>query len=496
LPGYLADRRYKCLACNLTTRLVSNRSLRAAYVWFKRQSIPFAACSEPGCANEGVNVFEQSGCYESKGSRKAKCKACKKTFNLGEPEHLKQWKKRKKRLTVLYRDLIHKSTNVLELAREFQGGEIKNRSPDVHLLQVATAVLARRIRDYQSYCNAELMARDYPDRFDSLFAEAGGKKDAEPSSPFNGVATLITDTMSATLRSPTENYPRREHHLDAILTSLRIAQPGKRDGPNSRVFLLAAHPVWFHRNGGPFPETPAEAIADAALPVADRQFDHLYHYGTDHSVNGWLKRRRQSYLDGDQGLYMRSEYANLAHFMVVKELTERFDRITLSMDGDWRNCRSAVAVFAERLQTPCAKNDALRRAEIAVVQTEAKNKPDKSSRKRGKGWASEKRRLADDWKRRIEEEERKGGGTAQAKASLFRQVVQGGWSENGGWGWLERPSKDAGRLIVMWLSQGPDRDWPPAKELALFLEKTSLQSVDTGINAMRGRAKVLSRPEH
>lgn len=154
-------------------------------------------------------------------------------------------------------------------------------------------------------------------------------------------------------------------------------------------------------------------------------------------------------------------------------------------------------MFAERLQTPCAKNDALRRAEIAVVQTEAKDKPDKSSRKRGKGWASEKRRLADDWKRRIGEEERKGGGgKARAKARLFRQVVKGGWSENGGWGWLERPSKDAGRLVVMWLSQGRDRDWPPDEELALFLEKTSLQSVDTGINAMRGRALMLSRPEH
>ena len=88
------------------------------------------------------------------------------------------------------------------LARDFQGGPIKNRSPDVHLLQVATAILARRIRDYQSYCNAELMASGYPDRFDSLFAEAGGTKDAELCSPFNGVATLITDAMNVTLRSP------------------------------------------------------------------------------------------------------------------------------------------------------------------------------------------------------------------------------------------------------------------------------------------------------
>ena len=121
LPGYLADRRYRCLACNMTTRLLSNRSLRAAYVWFKRQSIPFAACPKPGCANEGVNVFEHSGCYESKGLEDAKCRACGRKLSLGEPKHLKQWKKQKKRLAKLYGDLTAPRKGVSELARDFQG---------------------------------------------------------------------------------------------------------------------------------------------------------------------------------------------------------------------------------------------------------------------------------------------------------------------------------------------------------------------------------------
>ena len=52
------DRRYKCLVCNLSSRLLSNHCLRAAYAWFKRQSIPFAICPRQGCGNAGVNVFE------------------------------------------------------------------------------------------------------------------------------------------------------------------------------------------------------------------------------------------------------------------------------------------------------------------------------------------------------------------------------------------------------------------------------------------------------
>ena len=33
------DRRYVCGICKLSSRLLSNESLHAAYVWFKRQSI-------------------------------------------------------------------------------------------------------------------------------------------------------------------------------------------------------------------------------------------------------------------------------------------------------------------------------------------------------------------------------------------------------------------------------------------------------------------------
>ena len=495
MPGYLADRRFRCLSCQMTTRLLSNRSLRSAYVWFKRQSIPFAACGDPGCSNEGVNVFEHSGRYGSKGRNKAKCKACGGEFSLGEAEHLRQWKKQKKRLAEIYGQLTDTNRGVSARARAIER-QFKDPQFDVHRLQVATAALARRVRDYQSYCNAELMTSDYRDRFDSLFAEAGGTE-GKLCSPFDGVATLSTDAMSVSLRSPGADFPRREHHLEAMLTALRIVRPDKPDPRSSRVFLLAAHPFWCRRRGkGPFPETPAEAVADAALPVADRQFDHLFHYGTDHSSNAWLKRKRQSYLAGTQGLYMRPEYANLAHFMVVKELTDRFDRVTLCMDGDRTNCRSALAIFAEAVQTPCGKDGALRRAEIAVVQTESEKKPNKSSRPKGKGWARERKRLANDWKRKLGEEESKGGGIPRAKAGLFRNVVKGGWSDEGGWGWLERPSWDDGRLIVMWLSQGPDRNWPPDRELDLFLQKVSLQSVDTSINAMRGRAAVLSRPGH
>ena len=49
---------------------------------------------------------------------------------------------------------------------------------------------------------------------------------------------------------------------------------------------------------------------------------------------------------------------------------------------------------------------------------------------------------------------------------------------------------------MTWLSQGPDRDWPPDDEVEAFLEWTGLYFVDTAISALRRRAFPLGRPMH
>lgn len=72
--------------------------------------------------------------------------------------------------------------------------------------------------------------------------------------------------------------------------------------------------------------------------------------------------------------------------------------------------------------------------------------------------------------------------------------MHGAWSERGGWGWRERAGWENTRLAVLWLSQGPDRDWPPSEEIDAFLEDASPQSVDSAIGALRRRAQAVARP--
>ena len=58
---------FKCKFCEGSWRPLSNRSLREAYIWFKSQSIPFAACANESCKNYGINAFENRGCYRDAG---------------------------------------------------------------------------------------------------------------------------------------------------------------------------------------------------------------------------------------------------------------------------------------------------------------------------------------------------------------------------------------------------------------------------------------------
>ena len=360
-----------------------------------------------------------------------------------------------------------------------------------------------RVRDYQSHCSAALMAQDCLERLHGLFPRENGGEDPGPGdSPFNGVATLRTDTVYGSLRKPSKAYLPRSHLFPVLATALRFQKP-------PGIFVLDAHPCVVFGKENLLPKDPAEAMADGGLPVAERRFDHLYHFGTDHGETA-LRANRYSYL-GAQALFMRDEYAELAHFMVLKELTARFDRVTLSLDGKYTTYRSAAAVFAGDMRTRVTRkkedgdgNSDIRRAEIAVVQIQGPDAARKSAGTPIPEWETETERVGEAWRDRIAAELAKDGPDllgdkdtqrrARAKAELLGQVMHGAWSEGGSWGWRECSGWDKRRLAVLWLSQGPDRDWTPCEEIEAFLEQASPQSVDSAIGALRRRARALVRP--
>ena len=489
-PDFLFDRRYTCLACGMSSRLLSNRSLRAAYAWFKRQSIPFAACGKEGCANEGVNVFQHWDRYrvdKETDAYKIRCgqgRRCRSSRHLGEALNLSRKLDPagdlERRMIWLFQH-VRGGVTVSNMIQVFGVGD--RRLTPAHYGAVLRNVAAR-IRDYQSYCNADFMAPGYPDRLDALFRAANdGAAPGVNDNPFNGVAALQTDAMFAPVRLPRAGYPGRERQLPVLVTALRLHEPAS-------LFVLAVHPCAVFRDGNAMPRDPGEALADAMRPVAERQFDHLLHYGTDHGQNA-LSGQKSSYLGGS-ALLMRDEYAELAHFMVVKDLTCSFNRVLLTMDGKPTAYRSAAAVFAGKIQTRCEDDPACRRAEIAIAQTV---ETVKAGQRTGRlpPWDAQLRKVAKGWRDRTPEGP--DGPAPEAKAALFRRVMGSARTDEGSWAWPRR-RREREVLAVLWLSQGPDREWPPRSEtVKALLRYTSLQRVNTAINMIRSRATYLERPE-
>ena len=340
--------------------------------------------------------------------------------------------------------------------------------------------LAWKLLDYNSLCNAGLMAKRYPNRLPQLFGSANGGEEPGPlDSPFNGIATLRTDMMSVSRRTPTARYENRFHPMPVLMTVMRIHRP-------STWFLLAAHPcVVFDKADMPptEKEDPIALVRDARAPVAERRFDHLYHSATrypkpeenrryrDEPEERRNKRRQKTSYVGGGGRFMRRDYADIAHFMVVRELTRRFRQVTLCMDGDRTAYRRASAVFAGDMRTPLDKGSPARRVEIAVLQSESG--AGAPGGERNKVWEKQKDEIAKRWNGKLEAERRKAGlGSwddapellARAKARLFVQAMGGAWRHESNWGWLSFPPQPGRRTALLWLSQGPDRDWPPEAE--------------------------------
>ena len=523
MKGFLADRRYVCRTCGLRSRLLSNRSLRAAYVWFKRQSIPFAACDTEGCLNCGVNVFEHSGRYKPQARDRAQCRECPRTVGLGEPTGLHQGLDGPGELEKRLADVFwhtYRGMGISEGRLEFEQRLDDRRGQNADHYNRLRRNVGLRVRDYQSLCNAALMAHDAPERLRQRFVDENGDDPGPEDSPFNGIATLRTDTVYGSLQKPRKAYhtvsgslqkPGKAYHsrfqsLPVLVTALRLHKP-------PGLFLLAAHPCVIFGKGSLLPQDPVEAMTDGGLPVAGRRFDHLYHFGTDHGETA-LRANRSSYL-GAGALFMREEYAELAHFMVLWELTARFHRVTLSLDGKHTAYRSAAAVFADDMRTrvaPLRKKEGgdgqeggdVRRAEIAVVQIQTPDAARKNAGSDVPSWESETERVGAAWRGRVAAEFGKDGSDllgdsdvqrrSRVKAELLAQVMHGGWSERGSWGWRERKGWDERRLAVLWLSQGPDRAWPPCADIEAFLTLASPQSVDSAIGALRRRAQALIRP--
>ena len=205
---------------------------------------------------------------------------------------------------------------------------------------------------------------------------------------------------------------------------------------------------------------------------------------------------------GHHGYMVRSPYAEVAHFLVVRRMLDRFKQVHFYMDASYDLTRSVMVAMPDWVSSG--------RAHIAVMQHEKlgikrEAVPDgrphmprekalpraiKKMEKRFARCVDEKLAGAASTEDMWGDEER----VRRARAAVWGLGPQGAGSKKGKFVWLDFPAdtKAYRNCKTFWLSRGPDDAPEDAHDL---LVGVTMQSVDSACRALRKRINTFKRPD-
>lgn len=447
-----------CQHCESKAALNSNRAIRRLARHFLAQSIPFAACDKPDCENHGRNAFEHApwtkgdsdAPYTRHGTdHRMACRKCPgrstrlalgsklyKPALPGSPsardkaEHARRVRKRKRHLrNVLRGALYYRSLWMIE--EDFGIGAKKYLGSIVRL--------GNCIRDYLAWRNAHLLSPEFAKR-------------AEP-------IRVHSDAMTATLQR--EGLGDRHSPLRIPVSSVSLRK-------DRTYYILAAH-------AGFAPEEDFD-VSDVNLHQEARrpwesEWDFLDHPGK-FDRNQSTKERLASLTDEGalRGMLTVRAYTDLAHFLVLRKMLSRFQKVHLHLDAERVQSDAALVAFAADIRAG--------RCEVALCQkkeggqaVERKRRPPRSKPAKVEGFLKDELDSAWlDMAARHELHMKKANDEADLLAGLevgeskestlvgaFAEAPTGANSVNGGWAWLDFPP--AGPRFdganTLWLTERP-----------------------------------------
>ena len=528
----------ECRDCGQTSRVLSNRAVRPIARYFLSLSMPFADCPDPQCAHHGINLVENwtsrtslsHRCYRRENEHLARCRACLRTFPIGEPfgvrtkltkeeraikrEELKEKaeatkrqqegeKKKGERVHTQSMEEIMEALLSLEDDRKRRrvraswGGIIegvrtqRSVTDSIEVLGIGVGNYYRyldqigaRLRDYHAYRNAKL-----------LYADILGR-----STPIR----VYTDVLELSLRA--RRRDARFVSLGFVVSVVPI---------EGTIFVLAAHPFFLPDSLCPDPDARE---ADRG-PQINTKWSCLLHSPPDHPDLSTKQREKGMPTLGRGGCFIRSPYAALAHFMVVQKMLARFDRIYLYMDSAKELYTGALLAFRDRILAGRPDGDSSagrgRRASAEIVLFQH----DKDARKRGgrypkrikrtperdgnmldEAWEKAERRFLKRVKKIVPKDLLKdaiGVNDSKLQAQVYRRAFKGANSKkgkSGGWAWLRYPPPSIAyrKPRILWLTRMPGKTYFGHGRDALL--KATLQPVDSIFNSARARIAALSRP--
>ena len=368
-----------CRYCGGERALHAARSIRPIARYFLAESLPFADCLEEDCENHGVNVFEVMGRngrgrrlrvpYTKNGPLRVHCngrrrsteKRCGASITLGskQPRGHSSPEKRKETKLALFLIRLGLSpthANGFDLTTDFFGRCRVN--------------FGEQFRDYHAYRNAFLLKP--------------GEYGLEDST-----AVVLTDVLQVSLKRYGTG-PARTQRLNVIVSVLRLKMKVEGEEKEKTTwFVLAAHicylpALWPRLPKSKRPELKAlggllKVLENNALePDIEASGRHrllrrwaALHTLLDEKSSVRVERPRKSRKGEDKdeddapdrktfvavtpgtadgghhGYMVRSPYAEVAHFLVVRRMLDRFKQVHFYMDASYDLTRSVMVAMPD-----------------------------------------------------------------------------------------------------------------------------------------------------
>ena len=512
----------ECRRCGQCSRLASNRAIRPIARYYLSLSLPYADCPNPGCLNHGVNLFEHWGdarpgwkrpYRRHSGEYQVCCRYCGSPRNRAERRNNRKPGIREPFSPYINLGEVMRPHGMNHVTRRTWGKIIEGvrtaRSATdsyeiIEELSVSTYYrhltrIGARLRDYHSARNVRLLHPDF----------------AKWDKPIR----LYTDVLDVSLQA----WEKDQRHV--LLKYIVTAVPA-----GETLFILAAHPFFL-------PETlcPKDHDRDRDDPKRrvdfEREWDGLLHPGIARERGYSTRKTKKDFPEiGRGGYFIRSPYAEVAHFLTVQKMLSRFHTMHCYMDAAKELYTAALVAMRGRILagSPGAAGrptDRRRRAlpttEIVLFQHKKNDRVRKTKvytdpyedisfeelrEKR-------KKSLEAAWKaaeRRIREEGIKALNTPLTKKiewkslsrdereamylTALRKAFKGGYSELGGGVWLKFPQDSAMYRTprTLWLTRMPGKEFP--KHGRAVLMEAWLQPVDSALNSIRARVRAAHRP--
>ena len=201
---------------------------------------------------------------------------------------------------------------------------------------------------------------------------------------------------------------------------------------------------------------------------------------------------------GHWGKMVKSPYAEVAHFLVVRHMLKRYRRVFFYTDASYDLTGSVMIAMHDWVRSG--------RAHMAVLQHEKlgmrERKPDyQPPRPREEALPRAIKEMEARFAHLVDEELAKTGDllgdeesrVRRARAAVWQAAPQGAASVDGKFAWPDFPgdTKAYRNCRTLWLSRGPNDAPEDGHELLIG---TTLQSVDSACRALRKRVNTFKRP--